>query len=106
MYIVTISNNPMSDAQAAQWIFRSGQSEKKAYLYRIMIDSYAEKMALQSQVLKAGGWRQLKYSPLDACKMLDMPRSWRDDEPFDVDRDDQDDDDETLSDNAVSKEEE
>lgn len=60
-------------------------TEQHAYLYWVMIDCFAEKTKLQRQVLKAGGWRQLKFNGDDACKLLDIPSSWEKDEPKEVD---------------------
>jgi hypothetical protein len=73
------------DVQGAQRITRTGQTERRAYLYRVMMDCFAEKTKLQRQVLKAGGWRQCKFNPDDACKLLGIPRSWEEGEPEEVD---------------------
>jgi hypothetical protein len=81
MYQIRLNFNPQQDLQG----FRTGQTQKHAYLYRIMIDCYPEKHRLQKQVEKAGGWRQLKFNVDDACAMLGIPRSWLEDEPEDVD---------------------
>jgi hypothetical protein len=85
MYQLKLDDNPQLDLQSAKRIFRTGQTQKDVYLYRIMVDSYAEKIVLQRQVSKAGGWHQLKYNMEDACEMLAMPRYWVDDEPAEVD---------------------
>lgn len=83
MYQTTLSDNPQQDVQAAQRIFRMGQTQSKVYLYRIMVDSYAEKIKLQRQVSKAGGYRQRVYNVDNACEILDIPESWEVDEPGD-----------------------
>jgi hypothetical protein len=85
MYQAGLHDNPQMDVQGAQRIIRTGQTEQHAYLYRVMIDCFAEKTKLQRQVLKAGGWRQLKFNGDDACKLLDIPSSWEKDEPKEVD---------------------
>ena len=85
MYQLQLNNNPQLDLQGANRVCRTGQTQKDVYLYRIMVDCYSEKIVLQRQVSKAGGWRQLKYSVEDACEMLAIPRYWADDEPEDVD---------------------
>lgn len=85
MYQTTLMDNPQDDVQGAQRLYRSGHTQPCVYLYGIMMDSYAEMCRLQRQVLKAGGWRQRLYNAGDACKLLDLPKSWEQDKPEEFD---------------------
>lgn len=87
MYQLRLNHNPQIDLQGALRIFRTGQTQQKVYLYRVMVDCYSEKTVLQAQVPKAGGWRQRLYNIDNACEILDIPESWREDEPEHVDGD-------------------
>jgi hypothetical protein len=50
-------------------------------VYRILVDCYVEKLALQTQVERAGGQHQRTYNPGDARKLLGIPAYWADNEP-------------------------
>jgi hypothetical protein len=47
MYQAGLHDNPQMDVQGAQRIIRTGQTEQHSYLYRVMIDGFAEKTKLQ-----------------------------------------------------------
>jgi hypothetical protein len=85
LYQTTIMHNPQIDVQGVQRLYRTGQTATDVYVYRIMMDSYAERRSLQRQVVKAAGWRQRLYNAGDACKLLDLPESWQQGEPDEID---------------------
>lgn len=86
MYQTTLNDNPQQGVQGLQHLFRRGQTQEDIFLYHIMVDCYTEKVKLQRQVEKAGGWRQRLFNPGNACDMLDIPESWLRDEPTQTDK--------------------
>lgn len=80
MYQTSLNDNPQMDVQGIQRIYRQKQTQKIVYLYRIMVDCFVEKLVLQRQVEKAGGWHQRTYNPANARKLLGIPAHWDDNE--------------------------
>jgi hypothetical protein len=67
--------NPQLDLQAAQRICRRGQQHDTVYIYRILMDTLADKQVLGSQVYRAGGWLQRRLNPRAVHHTLCIPES-------------------------------
>lgn len=72
MYQAQLGDSAQMDLQAAQRIVRQGQPQT-VRIYRVMMDTLADKLVLQRQVNRAGGWLQRRFNPRDVKHILCIP---------------------------------
>lgn len=70
MYQAQLEDNPQLDVQAAYRLFRQGKQQNKVHIYRVMMNTLADKMVLEKQVTRAAGWLHSRANPRDVKPIL------------------------------------